>query len=340
MNRHRNIALVVLWTWLSLTLSEDARVAAASGPSATPAKVTASYGGEAGYQAPIWIAHELKLFIKYGISSELVRIAGGTLSIATLLSNSSQVSQSASVAPLQGALAGGDLVIIATSTNRATVSIIAQPKSVKRPQDLAGKTVALVGRGDMNEFFFLNALKKWGVNPKTITLLTIPGSQPRLTAVATGTIDATLVSVPFSFEAERLNLITLADFATSPEPFPQSTLVVRREFLYSHRGIIKRFLMAYAEAIHAIKAESEKALPIMKKYMRISDDQIAKRSYDYYSKLFSQPPLTEERAIALVLEFLSSQPGFANARAAKAANFFDNSLLVELQMEGFFARLK
>ena len=45
-------------------------------------KITAGYGGELGYQAPIWVAHELKLFAKHGMTSELVRIAGGARSTA------------------------------------------------------------------------------------------------------------------------------------------------------------------------------------------------------------------------------------------------------------------
>ena len=260
--------------------------------------------------------------------------------MATLLSNATQVSQSAGVSPVQGTLAGGDLVIIATSTNRATVSIIAQPNTVKRPQDLAGKTVGLVGRGEMNEFFFMNALKTWGIDPKTVTVLTIPGSQPRLAAVAVGAIDATVLGPPFTFEAEKLHLTTLADFAAGSGPFPQSGLVVRKEFLRANRETVKRYLTAYVEAIHTIRTEPERSLPIVKKYMRTNDDQIARRSYDYYSNLFSQPPLTEERGIVLVLEFLSGQPGYANAKSAKAGDFFDNSLLMELQKEGHFSRFK
>ena len=100
------------------------------------------------------------------MTSELVRIAGGARSTAALLANALQVSQSAGVAPVQANLAGGDLVIIATSTNRPTVSIVGQPKTVKKPQDLVGKTVGLVGPGEMNTFFFLNALERWGIDPE------------------------------------------------------------------------------------------------------------------------------------------------------------------------------
>ena len=40
--------------------------------SAPSVKIMASYGGELGYQAPLWVAHDLKLFAKQGISSELI----------------------------------------------------------------------------------------------------------------------------------------------------------------------------------------------------------------------------------------------------------------------------
>jgi len=311
-----------------------------AGQSATLTKITAGYGGELGYQAPIWIAHELKFFAKHGMTSELVRIAGGARSTAALLANALQLSQSAGVAPVQANLAGGDLVIIATSTNRPTVSIVGQPKTVKKPQDLVGKTVGLVGPGEMNTFFFLNALERWGIDPKSVTVLAIPGTQPRLAAVVAGTIDATVLAPPFSFEAERYNLTPLADFATGSDAFPQSGLVVRKELLRSNRDLVKRMLMAYVEAIHILKTDVEKSLPIMKKYMRITDEVIAKRSYEYYSKLFSFPPLTDEKGIGVVLKFLATQPGGGGAKNAKAEEFFDNSLLLELQREGFFARLK
>ena len=303
-------------------------------------KITAGYGGELGYQAPIWLAHELKLFAKHGMTSELVRIAGGARSTAALLANALQVSQSAGVAPVQANLAGGDLVIIATSTNRPTVSIVGQPKTVKKPQDLVGKTVGLVGPGEMNTFFFLNALERWGIDPKSVTVLAIPGTQPRLAAVVAGTIDATVLAPPFSFEAEKYNLTPLADFATGSDPFPQSGLVVRKELLRSNRDLVKRMLMAYVEAIQILKSDAERSLPIMKKYMRITDEVIAKRSYEYYSKLFSLPPLTDEKGIGVVLKFLATQPGGAGAKSAKAEEFFDNSLLQELAKEGFFARLQ
>ena len=317
-----------------------ARHSAVNGAQSAPlTKITAGYGGELGYQAPLWIAHELKFFAKQGMTSELVRIAGGARSTAALLANALQLSQSAGVAPVQATLAGGDLVIIATSTNRPTVSIVGQPKTVKKPQDLVGKTVGLVGPGEMNTFFFLSALERWGIDPKSVTVLAIPGTQPRLAAVVAGTIDATVLAPPFSFEAEKYNLTSLADFATGSDSFPQSGLVVRKELLRTDRDLVKRMLTAYVEAIHVLKTDPEKSLPIMKKYMRITDDGIAKRSYEYYSKLFSMPPVTDEKGVGAVLKFLASQ-GVPNAKNAKADEFFDNRLLAELQREGVFARFK
>ena len=329
---------VLLSIYVCVELGGIGSVFAAQGPIT---KVTASYGGELGYQAPLWVAHDLRLFAKQGISSELVRIAGGSRSMAALLANATSISQSAGVAPVQANLAGGDVVIVATSTNRPTVSIVTQPKTIKRPQDLVGKTVGVEGgRGGMDEFLFLNALERWGIDPKSITFLAISGSHPRVMAVAGGNIDVTIIAPPFTFEAEQLHLTTLADLTTSSEPFPQSGLVVRKEYLRSNRDTVKRVLTAYVEAIHVLKTDAEKSIAIMKKYMRITDDALARRSYDYYAKVFSQPPLTEEKGIGVVLKFLATQLAVANAKNARPEEFFDNSLMLELQREGYFARFK
>lgn len=334
----RVVKRIVCFTLASMILAWGNGLAAEH--TKTPINIRASYGGELGYQAPLWVAHELKFFAKQGINTELIRIAGGSRSIATLLSNATQVSQSAAVSPVHVSLGKGDLTIVATSTNRATVSIIAQPNRIKTPQDLAGKTVGLVGRGEMNEFFFLKALEQWGVDHRKVTFIAIPGSQPRLAALVAGTIDATVLAPPFTFEAEKYQFSILADFGTSGQAFPQSGLVVRQEYLRNNRDTVKRFLMAYAEAIHVIKTDAARTVEIMKKYMRITDDTIARRSYDYYSKRFSQPPLTEEKGIDVVLKFLATQPNATAAKSAKAQDFFDNSLLLELEREGFFARFK
>jgi ABC-type nitrate/sulfonate/bicarbonate transport system substrate-binding protein len=329
--------VAALFVLFAIPFSEGSTIGAQSSGTT---KITVGYGGELGYQAPIWIAHELKFFAKYGMASELVRIAGGARSTAALLSDALQLSQSAGVAPVQANLAGGDLVIIATSTNRPTVSVVGQPKTVKNPQDLIGKKVGLVGLGEMNTFFFFNALERWGIDPKSVTILSIPGTQPRLAALVAGAIDATVLAPPFSFEAEKYNLTQLANFATGTDPFPQSGLVVRRELVRGNRDLVRRMLMAYVEAIHALKTDAEKSLPIMKKYMRITDDGIAKRSYEYYSKLFSMPPFTEDKGVGAVLKFLATQPGMERAKNAKTEDFYDNGILQELQREGFFARLK
>jgi len=41
-----------------------------------------------------------------------------------------------------------------------------------------------------------------------------------------------------------------------------------------------------------------------------------------------------------VLKFLATQAGMANAKNAKAEDFFDNTVVQELQREGFFSRFK
>ena len=59
----------------------------------------------------------------------------------------------------------------------------------------------------------------------------------------------------------------------------------------------------------------------MKKYTRITDDAIAKRSYEYYSKLFSQPPLTEEKGVGVVLKFLADSSRHGKREECQGGRF-------------------
>ena len=52
-------------------------------------RYTVSYGGFAGYHAPLWAAKDLGLFAKYGLNADPVMISGSPRGMQALLSGSS-----------------------------------------------------------------------------------------------------------------------------------------------------------------------------------------------------------------------------------------------------------
>ncbi len=61
-------------------------------PSISPANetYTISYGGVSGFQAPVWAAKDLGLLDKYGLSAEVVMIAGSSRGIQALVGGTTQ----------------------------------------------------------------------------------------------------------------------------------------------------------------------------------------------------------------------------------------------------------
>ena len=87
------------------------------------------------------------------------------------------------------------------------------------------------------------------------------GGANRLVALTTKALDATVLSHPELGEALRMGMNELGnlnDFKTAD--YPMSAVAVRRSFMAQNRGVVKRFLMAYAEATYQFMNQQEKGI--------------------------------------------------------------------------------
>ena len=103
-------------------------------------KVRLAFSALAYANPPFWIAHDLKLFEKYGIESEIIYV-GGSRPIQAMLGGSIDVSQVGGAAAVAAAGQGAEIAILGTVFNRLTFAIHAIPQ-IKQIGDLKGKTLA------------------------------------------------------------------------------------------------------------------------------------------------------------------------------------------------------
>ena len=85
-------------------------------------------------------------------------------------------------------------------------------------------------------------------NPARIPCATATGSP----ALASGSIDATLVSPPDHFEALRAGMKILLNLRELNVPYQGSGLVTTQRVLIRKRDLVRRFLKSYVEAIHLV----------------------------------------------------------------------------------------
>jgi NitT/TauT family transport system substrate-binding protein len=299
-------------------------------------KLVADYGGHAGFQSATWVAKDLRIFEKHGLDVEVIMITGAARSVAALLGNSTHFSTGSATGPLAAAVRGSDVKIIAASYNKFPYAFVVKP-DIRNPNDLRGKRVNILNYGGSNDLALQLALKEWGMKLSDIQVV-IGGDAPtRMGALMAGRMDATILSPPHLTIAVKAGYRVLADMGDMSTNFTQSSLYVKGSALKEHRDRVKRFLRAYGEAIHVIKTDRERTMKIFANRMRVDDPETVKSTYEYFAPRFSLPPRVNLEGVRDTLRFYAEQN--ADFKNRTPEEFVDQSLLDELEKEGFFKKL-
>jgi NitT/TauT family transport system substrate-binding protein len=298
--------------------------------------IVVGYDGHAGFQGPVWGAKDLGLFDKNGLSGELVLIPGSARGMAALLSGSTAFMQGSATAPLSAYLRGGDVVVVAAALNKFPFSVVAK-KDIRRPSDLVGRKIGIVNFGGSNDLAVGLALKEWSIPRNAVTILASGGAPERLAALMAGNLDATVLSPPETVAAARAGLNILANLGDLSASFPQTLIMVRRSFLASKRDTAKRFVRAYSESIHEFKTNKERGMKVYANRLKQKDQTILEETIAFYAPKFSFPPRVDRGGVQNALDLV--RQGAEIKGEVNLAQFIDESIVDELEAEGFFKKL-
>ena len=295
-----------------------------------------AYAGFGGFQSPLWATKDLGLLTKYGFNGDLVLTPGSTRQVQALLSNSVQFAQVDAVTTINAIAQGADLVMISGSLNTFPFSFVAQ-KEIRKPEDLAGKKIGIVGFGGANELAILLALKEWNVPRQSVTILQAGGASQRLAGMSAKVLDATVLAQPELGEAQRMGmnvLVHMREMKTAA--FPMNAMVVRRSFLQQNREAVKRFQQAYAEATYQLLHNKDKATAVLSKWLQQKNPKAIDETYQYIATSFSFPTRIASQGIRNTLDMVAQRHPKIDMNPAK---YVDESTLDELEKEGFFKRI-
>ncbi len=311
---------------------------ALAGSSLAQERYLIAYGGFAGFQVPIWAAKDLGYLAKYGLNGDVVMVPGSAHEIQALLGGSVQFAQLDAVTTINAVQKGADLVMISGSLNTFPFSFVAQ-KEIRKPEDLVGKKIGIIGFGGANELAITLALKEWNIPRQSVTLLQAGESATRLIALSTKALDATVLSYPEISEAIRMGLNVLAHMREmKTAAFPMNVIAVRRSFLEKNRDVVKRFQEAYAEGTYQFMHSKEKGLSVYSKRLKQKNPQALEETYQYFAKSFSFPTRVSHAGLRNALELIAQQNPGAKV-STDLHKYLDESTLDELEREGFFKKL-
>lgn len=158
---------------------------------------------------PYVVANEKGFFEKEGLKVHLVTFRGTNLMLTALLAGELDY---ATILPfLTGAAARGlPIRILGAVTKSSSYVMLARPE-IDSVKALRGKKLGINSFGSSADFAAYAAVSRSGMDPnKDVTILPIGGgTSDRMAALASGSVDATVVTSPAEYQAEKQGLRVL-----------------------------------------------------------------------------------------------------------------------------------
>ena len=261
----------------ALTLSIALLMAFCPSAGSQSARLNVSYSSESPGSLPVWIAQESGLYARNGLDVQLLRVTGN-VAVMALVSGEVNVGLMGGSAAIASNLGGSDAVMVAAGQVSTDYSLVANSK-VKTAQELKGGIVGVASIVGSSMTATLYALQKLGLGTKDVSVLLAGGTPERLAALRSGRIQATILSPPTSFVAEKEGYNVLLDVIVMPLPY--NSIVSTRRFVRENPDSARRFIKAHLEAVNLLKTDRETGIKTLAKYLRRTRDRpLLEKSYD------------------------------------------------------------
>ena len=307
-------------------------------PQVPPEKIRLAYSAIGGSQASFWIPYEAGIFRKHGLDVELLYVAGGGRAGQVVQSGEVPIGVFTGGAVINANLAGGDLVVIASSMNVMTFVVMARPE-IKRPEDLKGKKIGVSRFGSATDFGLRYVEEKWPVKrQRDFAVIQVGGVTDVYNALRAGALDAAVINAELAILARREGFHELVDIAKMGINFPTSSVITTRSYIKRNENTVRKFIRGFVEGVHFAKTQRGPATKIMQKYLRSSDAAMFDELYEMYVvRNIPRIPRPSPESLKTVLDqMVETDPRVANL---KPEQFIDARFFQELDKEGFIQKL-
>jgi NitT/TauT family transport system substrate-binding protein len=301
-------------------------------------KLRLVYSAIAGSQASFWIPYEAGIFRKHGLDVELLYVSGGGRAAQVVQSGEVPIGTFTGGAVVNANLAGGDLVIIASSLNVFTFVVMAKPE-IRRVEDLKGKKIGISRFGSATDFGLRFVEAQWPIKrQRDFAVIQMGGVTDILAALKTGAVDAGVINAELAILARRDGFREVADISKMGLSFPTSSIVTTRSYIKRNENTVRKFVRAYADGVHYGKTQRMFSVQVMSKYMRNNDLALVNDLYDLYiiQHIPRIPRPAPEPVKTILDQMAETDPRVANL---KPEQFIDGRFFAELEKDGFIQKL-
>lgn len=224
---------------------------------------------------PFYYARDTKIFDKHGLNVELIQMRSD-LQLAGLASG--EIDFTPSVGPAGAAIANGLPLKVLAILYRAPLFSLVSPSSVAGVRELEGKKVAVSRIGSESHRYGSLMIESGGADPKKVTFIQTGSTTVSLTAIQQGSVNAAVLSPPFTGIMAEKGFKILARSRSLAEA-PWLGLVANRQKVERQPEQVRNMLRSMRDVIAVIKREKPAVVSYIEKNFKVSAAN-ANESYD------------------------------------------------------------
>jgi NitT/TauT family transport system substrate-binding protein len=203
-----------------------------------------------------------------------------------------------------GAALTGLPVRIVMSAMDGSDHYLVTSSSIKRVEDLKGKTFGISSFGGTPHSEAIMILRKYGMNPeKDVTFLQIGGSATRYAALETGSVQAVMLVPPFNNFAQKRGFNQLLSFNEIMN-IPLGGLTVHTQRLKEKPDEIVKMIKSVLKATDYIRTRKTEILSYMEAKWGIKDGDVRESIYRDITGLYSRNGIASDETMKNVIQLV------------------------------------
>lgn len=190
--------------------------------------------------------------------------------------------------------------------------LVPTESSVQSMADMAGKKIAITGKGSLTDFFAMAAAAK-----SNVTVDTIPLGNGVLPALEGAQVDAAVVWPLLSFQLIQSGKYRVIDDFSDVKDTPLDVWVASGQAIAEKPAAIKSFLSGFRKGLEKVQSDEAFGLAALAKYTEQNDPEVLKQAYAELIKPASPDGVITPAGVDAALKFGAIE----GVEATKVADF-------------------
>ena len=295
---------------------------------AGPEEIIIGYPSRSMTELPNYLAIRKGFFREERLEPKFVQARSNIL-VAALASES--MDYVTSMTTSIGGILGGVPAKIVMGITRNNPDFLMVKSDIRSIQELKGKKLAVSGFGGASHQRLLMILRKAGLDPNNdVNILSVGEARLRLEQLRLGAIDATVLTAPHNFVAERVGFRSLGS-SKDILAFPAVGIATLERKLKEKPEQVRRAIRSVLKGMKYLKEHREEAVTMAMEWLSLDRD-LAERSYDVMLPNYSIDGAIDPAALRASIDLIGQRRGGGVSRKNfSVTDIADFSLLEEVR---------